>query len=255
MRETIQILVGQSQYIRASFAKPKEHLMQSVDRLLVIMVHGFPGDKNACDNVFADLEHVIGEKRYHTLRFDFRGCGASDGLAEDFSLYSASEDFKTVIKWAKDRGYGRFVFICEGLGAAIALMNAPKEARCYVLLWPMVDLPMIAQHVFQADTIEEDWKKAGYIMKDDSRISIAFLQQLKKAKMAKILKDLGKPLLIMHGAQDEVSPIEQLDMFRACAGHRRVEITSFQDGTHGLPQINHRKSMFFHIRQFIEKYT
>lgn len=59
----------------------------------------------------------------------------------------------------------------------------------------------------------------------------------------------------MHGAQDKVSPIEQLDMFRACAGHRRVEITSFQDGTHGLPQENHRKSMFFHIRQFIEKYT
>lgn len=229
--------------------------MDSIDRLLVIMVHGFPGDKNACNAVFGDFENAAGDKHYNTLRFDFRGCGASDGQSEDFSLYSAAEDLRAVLGWAKGKGYKRFVFIGEGLGASLALMNGPPETLCYILLWPMIDLPLIAGHVFKVDTFQEEWKKNGYVLQGDRRIGVPFLQQLQKANMDKVLKCIGKPLLIMHGAQDEISPIEQLEMFRANAGNRRIEITSFQDGGHGLPQVNHRKSMFFHMRQFIEKYS
>jgi len=255
MRETVQILAGESQYIRASYAKPEGELAASMNQMLVIMVHGFPGDKNGQNDIFADIEHGISDKNYHCLRFDFRGCGASDGQPEDFSFHSAAEDLDTVLQWAREKHYKRFVFVCEGLGASLAMMNGTDEALCYVLLWPMVDLPMIAQNTFQADEVTEEWKKEGYIPKEDSRVGILLLQQLQNANMNNVLKELGKPLLIMHGAQDEISPIEQLDMFRACAANRRVEITSFHDGTHGLPQVNHRKSLFFHMRQFIEKYS
>ncbi|MCB9982755.1 MAG: alpha/beta fold hydrolase [Rhodospirillales bacterium] len=255
MRETVQIPAGHSQYIRATYVRPDERAMDGANRELIIMVHGFPGNKNGTSDVFTDFEDVIGHKNYHTLRFDFRGCGASDGQPEDFTLHSAAQDFQTILQWAKDKHYQRFVFVGEGLGASIALMNGPPEALCYILLWPMIDLPMIARHVFRCDEIESDLTQNGFIQFEDEHVGFPFLQQLKTANMAKVLKDLGKPLLIMHGAKDERSPIEQLDMFRASAGKRRVEITSFQDGTHGLPQVNHRKSMFFHMRQFIEKYS
>jgi len=255
MSNTVQILAGEEQYIQALYSSPQEKSFENLDRLLVIMVHGFPGYKEAHNDIFKDLEHVTGDKSYHTLRFDFRGCGESDGRQEDFSLLSAGEDLQTVLSWAKDRGYKRFIFIAEGLGAPITLMNTPDETVCMIMLWPMLDMPHIAKTLFQAEAIEEQWKKAGYILKDEDRIGLPFLQQLPKQNIASALKDLNGPILIMHGAQDEISPISQLDIVRTHAGARRIEITSFQDGAHGLPEPNHRKTIFYHMMQFIEKYT
>jgi len=255
MPKPIQILSGESQYIHGLHSKPSEESLENVDQPLVIMIHGFPGNKDSHDSVFQNLEQIIGEKNYHTLRFDFRGCGESDGREEDFTLESASEDIGSVLDWAKDQDYTRFIFICEGLGAPVTFMNAPEQGICYILLWPMLDMPHIAKTIFKADEIEDEWKKAGYALIDENRVGIPLIEQLEKADISGPISDLNRPVLVMHGAQDEISPINQLDTLRAHASSRRIEITSFQDGTHGLTQANHRKTMFYHIMQFIEKYT
>ncbi len=255
MAKPIQILAGESQYIQGLFSRPDEEALDRADQFLIIMVHGFPGNKDTHENVFQSLEDVAAAKNYHSFRFDFRGCGESDGREEDFTLDSASEDLRNVIDWAKDQGYKRFVFVCEGLGVPITFMNAPEQTLCFITLWPMLDMKRIAVKNFKSDDIEKEWKKAGYAILNEHRIGISFIEQLQEAEITGAVKDLNKPILVMHGAQDEVSPIDQLDIIRAHANARRVEITSFQDGTHGLPQLNHRKTMFYHILQFIEKYT
>ncbi|MEZ5814708.1 MAG: alpha/beta fold hydrolase [Alphaproteobacteria bacterium] len=255
MATPVQIPAGESLYIHGLHSKPDGDPPEGQDKILVIMVHGFPGNKESHGNVFANLDHILSDKHYHTLRFDFRGCGASDGQAEDFTTDSAMQDFLNVLVWAKNQGYEHFMFICEGLGATIALMNAPEQALCYVLLWPVLDPPLVAKNIFKAGQIEDEWKKTGYVLIGEDRVGIPFIEQLEKIEITDAIGDLNKPVLIMHGAADETSPISQLDIARANAGTRRMEITSFQDGTHGLPQPNHRRSMFFHIAQFMEKYS
>lgn len=255
MSKTVQILAGDNQYIQAEHVRPVEDSLESKDRLLIIMVHGFPGNKTAHDNVFGDLIHLISDKEYHSLRFDFRGCGESDGREEDFSLKGAADDLKNICGWAKDQGYERFIFIGEGLGAALSLLEIPKQALCYVFLWPMLELPRIAKFAFKADDIPDEWQKEGYGTIDDHRIGLSFIEELKETDILPILRGFEKPLMIMHGVKDQVSPVQQLEIVRAHVKARRVEITTFHDGTHGLPQVNHRKTMFYHIMQFIEKYT
>ena len=63
------------------------------------------------------------------------------------------------------------------------------------------------------------------------------------------------PTLILQGVRDEITPIETLDLARGHIRSKRLEITTFHDGEHGLHKLNHRKSMFFHITQFIEKFA
>ena len=256
MASTIQILGGESQHIHALHSRPREESIDAIDHLLIIMVHGIPGHCGVHNAVFGELESLLSDKDYHTLRFDFRGCGKSEGREEDFTFETASEDLKTVLKWARGDGYERFIFISEGLGATFCIMNMPEDAVCSVMLWPMLNLPMIADKVFNTNEIEKNWETAGYILHNDSRIGLPFLKQLQEIRMELVLSDLEQPLLLMHGARDEISPIEQLDMVREhSTAVRRMEITSFHDGEHGLPQLNHRKTMFYHIMQFIEKYT
>lgn len=255
MSEDISITAGYDHKIAANYAKPTETSSANRERLLVIMVHGFPGHKEAHEELYPQLQLQLTAKGFHSLSFDFRGCGASDGEHEDFSFTRAKEDFGYITDWAEKLGYERFMIIAEGLGAALALKYLGKKATCFVLLWPMLDLPAIASSIFEAGEIEEEWRKAGFKIIHDHRIGVKLLDEMKANNMKEIIKTLGKPILTMHGAQDTISPIEQLDMLRASAGVRRIEITSFHDGTHGLPQLNHRKTMFFHIFQFLEKYA
>ena len=255
MAKAVDILAGDGQYIRGHFSRPSDIIMESIDRLLVIMVHGFPSDAQAHGEMFRDLEALLFDKEYHALRFNFRGCGNSDGNQEDFTFDTAARDFETIIDWAKDHGYERFIVVCEGIGAAIALKNPIETMACMVMLWPMIDLPKVAKTTFKADAIEPEWKKAGYALIDEHRIGMPFIESLEKTDLLPLVRGFKKPLMIMHGAQDKTSPISQLELIRNHIQSRRVEITTFHDGEYGLPAKNHRKTMFYHVMQFIEKYT
>jgi pimeloyl-ACP methyl ester carboxylesterase len=255
MAQNVQILAGEKIYIHGSYSRPTEDSLAELEELLILMVHGFPGNKNAHGNLFHDIEFLLRDKGYHTLRFDFRGCGESDGREEDFTLAGANEDFQNVLFWARDRGYKRFIVIGEGLGATVALMNVDHTVAASVLLWPFIDLPRIAKTNYRPEAIEEPSIKAGYVLMENQRIGLDFIKEMQKSNLVFALKDLKIPLLIMHGSADETSPIDQLDLLRAHAAAKRIEITSFHDGTHGLPQLNHRKTMYYHISQFIEKYA
>ncbi len=255
MIENISILSKNHIILSACHSKPEGDHNVGLDELLVVMAHGFPGSQTGNLNLFPSIENVLSPMGFHCLRFDFRGCGDSDGEQQDFTLTSACEDFKSIRGWAKEQGYKRFIYIGEGLGAAVSLLNLEDEMACMVLMWPMLELETIAKSVFHADDIEDQWKKAGYALIDNQRISIQLLQELMHTKLLNIIGKSRAPILILHGAKDAVSPIEQLDTLRAHSAARRVEITSFQDGVHGLPDEEHRKMALYHLSQFIEKYA
>lgn len=256
MARNVQIPAGEDTYIQAIHSRPTEDSSAEWDSLLVIMVHDFPGDRNSRGNVFHDLEFLLRDKGYHTLRFDFRGCGDSGGKEEDFTLTSAGEDFQAVVGWAREAGYRRFILVGEGLGAGIFLMNMIPGVLCAIMLWPKIDFPLIARTAFSTENVEPDSAGASYVVLDGHRIGLGLLHELYYTDIRPHLEKMECPVLVMHGVMDEISPIDQLDLLRESAFNcPRLEITSFQDGTHGLPQLNHRKAMYFHMAQFIEKCT
>ena len=88
-----------------------------------------------------------------------------------------------------------------------------------------------------------------------NRIGIQLLKDLKKTNLIYALNEVFMPTLIMHGAQDKTIPVEQLDIAREHMRSKRIEITTFHDGKEGLQQLNHRKALFHHVMEFIEKYA
>ena len=138
MPYTVHILAGKKQSIHAIHGRPAKVPAKGAARTLLIMMHDFPGKKTDNNDMYGDLEATLNEKGYHTLRFDFRGCGESDGKPEDFCLTGAYDDLHNAMLWGREKGYKRFVLIGEGLGAAIAVSAADRDIRAMVLLWPML---------------------------------------------------------------------------------------------------------------------
>lgn len=254
MAEKIQISAGESSYISALYNAPMEMSTRSIGETLIIMSHSFPGHKSSNNDLYGDLEFLMVDKGYHTLRFDFRGCGESDGREEDFTLGAACEDFQNVLFWAKTKGYKRFVYVGEGLGAGLSVMNHDLDVICYVMLWPALNYVDFRKHALEAEKITASEKKAGYVKRNNNRVGITLLEELNKIDLIYALREVRSPCLIMHGVKDKKVPISGLDLARAHMRSNRIEITTFQDGESGLTQLNHRKAMFYHVQQFLEKY-
>lgn len=255
MSEKIQILAGESQQISALHRRYESETVLNHEDLLVIMAHGFPGHKTGNNDLFGDLEFLLAEKGYNTLRFDFRGCGESDGKEERFCLSSAVEDFRNVLQWAKGQKYKRFIYIGEGLGATLSVLSTDLDVMIMILLWPILDTEEFYAKNFAGRELNDDARERGYIEHEGHKYGLDFLRELKTARLASKLKDCYMPTLILHGARDEAIPVEHLDVARTHINSRRLEITTFHDGEQGLQKMNHRKMMFYHITQFITKYT
>ncbi len=255
MSESILIDAENNQKISAIYKGYGENFVRDEDgdgKSLIIMAHDFPGHKSGNNDLYADLEFIFTKKGHHTLRFDFRGCGGSDGKQEDFTLERACEDFQSVRAWAKNAGYKNFAYIGEGLGATIAFMNVEKDVNVILVLWPILDTHHFGQTAFNAKGAS---LKDGYIELNGHKISTHLIDELEKIDLYYALKEASMPTMIFHGVEDKKIPIEQLDIIRKNLKSRRIEITSFQDGGEGLQKLNHRKAIFYQAQQFIEKYA
>lgn len=255
MSKSTLINAGNGQQISAIYKSGYNDEGESFDRSLVVMCHDFPGHKSGNNDLFADLEFQLSKQGHHTLRFDFRGCGESDGKQEDFTLGSACDDLRAVRKWAQRQGYQSFAYIGEGLGATVAMMNTADDVRVFLALWPVLDLKHFSKAAFDIEGSEAHTLDKGYAVIEGHKIGTHLLNEMSKTNLQRALNGVKMPTMIFHGAQDEKIPIEHLDLMREHVRSPRIEITSFQDGREGLQKLNHRKAIFYQTQQFVEKYA
>lgn len=243
MAELIEIPVGpQKEYIAGIYAPALESTLADTPKCLAIMLHGFPNVyKQSHDDFYGDLETLFAHAGVHSFRFDFRGCGSSEGLQEDFTLESASEDMAAVLDWAEKQSFKEFIIVAEGLGAITALQNLRNTMKLGFLFWPVV---LGKVHLDQYLLSEKHDVLNGQL--------IAELQTL---DLSPILQNLSIPFLVQHPAEDARIGPEHMDyLHETVSSTRRFDITSYQDGAHGLPDERHRKMICFHMGQFLSKY-
>jgi alpha/beta superfamily hydrolase len=256
MAEAIRIPIGEHDWLDALHQTPEGAKNNASERTLVIMLHGYPdGHKSSNNDLFGDLEHLLTKDGFDTVRFDFHGCGDSNGESDHFTFQTALRDYKVVLDWADKKGYRSFVVIAEGFGNCIGLMDLRRSIKCFVMLWPMLD----PKNSWLKSYIEKafgDNTGGNSVNVDGIKVGKEFLRQLNECDIGRYIKNIDIPILIQHGSKDENIPIEHLDVMREhVQSSRRVDITSYDSGEHGLQRLNERESMFFHIRQFLQKYT
>lgn len=252
---SITIPIDKNNKLSAIHKKPLESVLADRERKLVVFMHDFSGHKNGYKNLYADLEFILVDQGFHTLRFDFLGCGKSSDDSVLFTLKNAKKSLDAVQSWAKKNGYSELIFISEGIGSIVAILNHDLNVTCHVMLWPGLDPQYLAKTLFNSEDIGDEWKKAGYIILGEKHISVSFIQELMNLKLASAFRDMHMPTLIMHGSADDQYPVDHLNIVRQAMPSQRIEITTFHNAEHGIPKLEHRKSMFFHIGQFLEKYA
>lgn len=241
-------------YISGIFTTPFERSSEDREKTLVILVHNFPGHRDAHKGFLEVIENTFADKGCFTFRFDFRGCGKSEGKEEHFSLNRAGDDFDLVLNWADKQGFKKFIYVGEGLGARICLSKTSPAVRMLALFWPVLDTADYAQRNLGLGD-GAGTPKDGYFTIGGHRIGEKLVFELLSGGDQLPIDHLDIPVLVHQGTADDIVPIRNLDILKEHLKSPRLDITTYQDGGHGLPAAQHRKMATFHISQFLQKYS
>ncbi|MFQ3275215.1 MAG: pimeloyl-ACP methyl ester carboxylesterase [Candidatus Nanohaloarchaea archaeon] len=178
----------------------------------IVMVHGFTGDKSE-HGYFDKVADELNEAGYNVLAFDFAGSGESDD--EPLRINKQVEDLEVAIDYLKSKKVERIGLFGHSQGGLVALRNYNKGIETMVLTSPVTD--RMANYADdrlderQKSELEEKGQWTVYLDKGPREKIIVdqeIIREKESINQDKLLSRIDCPVLIIHGNEDEVVPIE-----------------------------------------------
>ncbi len=154
---------------------------------VVIICHGYGSNKTRIST--RSMAKKLVNTGLSVYRFDFTGCGQSQGKLWDLTPLAGLDDLKGVVE---NLGREDFALVGSSFGGYVSLLYASKNP---------VSALVLRAAVSRYDTIHEEPK-----YKENMK---AILKEVSDIDIYKDAKKIKCPTLLIHGDADEVVPIRQ----------------------------------------------
>lgn len=215
----------------------------------VLMLHGFNSNKTESHRFFWKISRYLEKNNIASLRFDYRGCGESDGNSEDFTIKDHIADARTAMrKLLKVRNIDKnnITVIGFSMGSIVAAYLLPyfpcikKIIFISGIAYPksvFFDIPRKENPLFLPAY------NAGLVDHKGQLYSKLFFDKIIKAKpLKKAAGFIGQSLLI-HTDTDETVPVENLYAYQKVLQNQQTLI---------IPQSNHAFNNAAHEAEIIK---
>jgi len=201
MEERVMIVNEKGQRLAAWLHKGKD------DKRIVILAHGYPSDSHGSQ---AELARTLATAGINALRFDYRGCGDSEGDFSECMISTAAQDLEAVIAWAREQGYDRVELMGSSFGGAVVLlvMQQHPEIERVLLRSPAPDCTDFSELGVSVD----EWREKGFVDVEVGgcvfRIPFSYYEDACEHVMFAPSASISARTLIIHGTEDDVVPLE-----------------------------------------------
>lgn len=176
---------------------------------IAILMHGFKGNLGYDDSkILYALSHYLNDQGLPTIRFDFDGCGKSDGKFEDMTVYSEILDGIKILDYVRNTINAKHIYLIgHSQGGVVASMLAGyyrDVIEKLVLLAPAATLKTDAlDGVCQGSTynpthIPEIVKVKGV------NVGGAYFRTAQLLPIYQTAEHYNKETLLIHGLDDKV---------------------------------------------------
>lgn len=226
----------------------------------LVMLHGFTGHKIEPHQLFVKAARRFASEGILTLRFDFRGCGESEGNFEDLTIEGEISDALKAIKFIRGRGdvrKDRIALLGMSLGGAVAASVAGMngaDMRCLVL-WAAIADPLRAFSAKATPEIVQHFGRRPIHDYHGNALSQSFLDELFAFKPLERVRGYAGPALIAHGDADKsVSPDDALLYEEVLSGRGPVELHMIRGSGHTFAGLEWERDLIDTTASFVKKY-
>jgi pimeloyl-ACP methyl ester carboxylesterase len=183
-----------------------------------------------------NVSRALTQDGFAVLRFDFTGLGRSEGEFSDSHFSANVEDLLDVHQFMSENYEAPSLLVGHSLGGAAVLVVASRLEAVKAVA--TVGAPATVGHVKHlfSHAIEEVKEKGKVKVNIGGRpfeIDEDFVKEFDKTDLPQIVKELRKPLLIMHAPFDKIVGIENAEQLYINAFHPKSFVT-LDDADHLL---------------------
>ncbi len=192
----------------------------------VIASHGLLASKES--EKYVALGERMALEGIALLRFDFRGCGESEGRIEESTVSGRIADLGAALDFVRsrpelDRGVG---LLGSSLGGYVSLIQASMDRRVKAIVtWATP---------FHLDDLESRKGEEGI-----PNLGEGFWNDLRRHRLLGHLQKVAN-CLVIHGDRDELVPVEQAwEIFHGLGAPKEIHI--IEGGDHRFTNEAHRR--------------
>jgi len=218
----------------------------------VLLVHGFGVEKEE-NGMFTEIARHLCEKGMLVYRFDFSGCGESEGDYRDTTLTKLKNDLQCILEFVRSQpkvDNNNLGILGQSLGTATTITLAPG-ARAMVMMGavshPKETLIPLFGNDYHPDGVSARKRADGRIVYVDP----PFWKDFDNHSLLDSMSSITCPVLFIHGAEDDKVPISDMEAYFSAANEpKEKEIIKGAD--HGLRP--HREKMYPLVIEWFTKW-
>jgi len=219
-----------------------------------VFAHCFTCNKNL--NAVRNISRALTLRGFGVLRFDFTGLGESEGDFADTNFSSNVSDLVAATDFMAEN-YGKVeLMVGHSLGGAATLIAAGliDSVKAVATIGAPAE-PEHVQHLFgeSLDQIEAQGSATVSIGGRPFKIKQQFVEDLLQHDPYERIRNLRKPLLVMHGPFDQIVGVENARKIYNAAIHPKSFI-SLDDADHLLSKKAHSLYVADMIACWVQKY-
>lgn len=232
------------------------HLPEKRKPPLVIICHGF--DRTKTDKKFVELARTLQEKGIAVFRFDFEGCGDSEGNFEEMTIEKEAQDLNSALKTVLKEGNfdsSKIALIGDSLGAVVVSLFIKKSKLPVrtMVFWAQAFNQRELFPIWHAKKEIKIWRKQGYLIKGDKKLGIDYLSENKDKDYSFLLSEISEiPILLIHGKKDKDVPLRfSMKLVRK---YKNLTLKILAGADHKFADFISRKELAKLTTQWLKKY-
>jgi len=185
-----------------------------------IFAHCFTCNKNLL--AVKNISRALTANGFAVLRFDFTGLGESEGDFENTNFSGNVSDLVAAAHYLEKTYDAPTLLVGHSLGGTAALFAAAEITSIKaVATIGAPSNPIHVKHLFKSTIpeIKASGKAVVNLSGRDFTIKKQFLDDLEHKSLAVVVKNMRKPILILHSPQDEIVGIKNAEEIYIAAHH------------------------------------
>ena len=204
------------------------HHADNLSSSCVIACHGLYSDKES--DKFIAIGKCFAKEGITVLRFDFRGCGESNGKIEDTTITGRKEDLNAALSFIRKHNPSiaqNIGLLGSSMGGYISLLVASYEKTIKgVVAW--------------ATPVSFDCLRETIDNCNSPRLKEGFYHDAKQYDAADFVSRVNNTMLI-HGDSDETVPLDHAKrLYQSAKEPKRLEIVKGADHTFSNPKLREK---------------